>query len=279
MSKLMRRTAQTRGYILITVLWIGLGLLLAVAAFMATSREEALAVRAEVAAVRANALARSGLNLALADLGRVVDDQVITPRDGTPTTVAMAEGSVTYRIFDEAGKIDVLRAPSRIIAPALVAIGEAEALDAFDAINIADTLTTLIREQDGSVRSVYAALTNAGLSAQTALTASRYLTTLNFSQAVNPRTAPPAVLAAIPGLGPSDAAEIIARRESGRPMPIIGGAALFLVERAGPVFTIEAEAVLATGGSAVLRAQVAQQGLSFRGGLMRYEVLSVTVVR
>jgi len=274
-----RRRRHSRGYILITVLWIGLGLLLAVSAYMATVREEALSVRAEVAAVRAHALARSGLNLALADLGRINRDQQITPRDGTPATVQMSEGVVTYRIFDEAGKIDVLRARQSVIAPALVAIGEAEALDSFDAVNIAQTIETLVREQDGSIRSVYSALTNAGLSGETALAASRYLTTLNFTQAVNPLTAPRAVLAAIPGLGASDVEDIILRRETGRPMPILGAAALYLAEGSGPVFTIEAEATLGTGGSALLRAQVAQQGLSFRGGLMRYEVLSVTVVR
>ena len=274
-----RRRTNAQGYILITVMWIGLGLLLAVSAFMATTRQDALSVRAEVGALRAEMLARSGLNLAMADLGRIRRDKEQTPRDGTPRTVAMAEGTVTYRIFDEAGKIDVLRAPSRIIAPALVAIGEIEGLDAFDAVNIADALSTLVQEDDGSVQPVYTALTGAGLSGRTALQASRYLTTLNFSSKVNPLTAPRAVLAALPGLGASDVEEIIARRSTGRPMPIFGGAALWLVERSGPAYTIEAEAVLGTGARSVMRAQVVQQGLSFRGGLMRYEILSVTVVR
>ena len=58
---MLRRSPQTKGYILITVLWIGLGLLLAVSAFMATTRQEALRVRAEVSALRAPALARSGV--------------------------------------------------------------------------------------------------------------------------------------------------------------------------------------------------------------------------
>lgn len=274
-----RRSAQTRGYILITVLWIGLGLLLAVSAYLATTRQDALGVRAEVAAVRADALARSGLNLALADLGRIAADQQRTPRDGTPATVQMAEGTVTYRIFDEAGKIDVLRAPAEMIAPALVTIGETEGLDAFDAVNIADTLETLVRDQEGNVQSVYHALTGAGLSGRTALTASRYLTTLNFTAQVNPLTAPRAVLGAIPDLGAATVDEIIQRRSNGEPLPILGSAALWLVTQSGPAYTVEAEALLNTGGRSVLRAQVAQRGLSFRGGLMRYEILSLDVVR
>ncbi|MEO0904616.1 MAG: hypothetical protein AAFX89_07580 [Pseudomonadota bacterium] len=276
---ILRRRPQTKGYILITVLWIGLGLLLAVSAFMATTRQEALSVRAEVTAVRAQALARSGVNIAMADLGRVNPNQLTTRRDGTPTTVSMAEGTITYRIYDEAGKLDVLQMPPRILAPALIAINEAEALDAFDAINLADTLPELLRAPQGGVRSVYSALTDAGLSNQTALTASRYLTTLNFRASVNPRTAPGPVLAAIPGIGASDVTDIIDRRETGRPMPVLGSAAVWLVENEGPAYTIEVEAQLNSGGRAVLRAQVVAQGLSFRGGLMRFDILSVSTVR
>lgn len=274
-----RRTQRTRGFILITVLWIGLGLLLAVSAFMANTRQEALAVRAEVSAARATALARSGLNLALADLGRVDAEQSRSPHDGTPVTVQLGEGAITYRIFDEAGKIDVFRASPRILAPALVEVGEADGVDSFDAVNVAEALSNLVAEEDGNVRSVYSALTSAGLSGETALAASRYVTTLNLSSKVNPRTAPRAVLAAVPGLGPSDVDEIITRRSTGRPMPLLGTASVWLSELSGPAFTIEAEAVLSTGGRAMLRAQVVQRGLSFRGGLMRYDILSVDVVR
>ena len=277
--RVLRRTPESRGFILITVMWIGLGLLLAVAAFLAMARQDALAVRAEVNAARASELARSGLNLALADLGRVGSDQIKARRDGTPVTVVMAEGRVTYRIFDEAGKVDILQAPNIMVAPMLVQIGEAEGLDSFDAVNIADAVAALVAEPDGNIRSVYSALTSAGLDGQTALSASRYLTTLNLTAQVNPLTAPGAVLNAIPGLGPSDVEDIIARRNSNRPLPVLGSAAVWLIAREGPAYTIEAEAELATGGRALMRAQVAQRGLTFRGGLMRFDVLSFDVVR
>jgi len=274
-----RRTRNDQGFILITVMWIGLGLLLAVAAFMATARQDALAVRAEVNAARATELARSGLNLALADLGRVADDQVKVARDGTSMTVAMAEGRVTYRIFDESGKIDILQAPGSMVAPTLVQIGEAEGIDSFDAVNVADIVGNLASAPDGTIRSVYSALTSAGLSGETALAASRYLTTLNLSPQVNPMTAPRPVLSSVPGVGGALVEDIIARRETGRPLPVLGSAAVWLVAREGPVYTIEAEAELTTGGRAMLRAQVAERGLSFRGGMTRFDVLSFDVVR
>lgn len=273
-----RRRGATRGYILITVLWTGLALLLAVSAFMSSSRQEALAVRAEVNSTRAVALARSGVNVALADLGRIGSDQPKSPRDGTPITITMAEGSVTYRIMDETGKIDVREATSEILTSALVNIAESERLDAFDAANVAQALGTYARG-DRPATSVYDALTAAGLSRQTAVTASRYLTTLNFTHQMNPLTAPEPVLRAIPGLGPSDVVEILERRAAGRQLPRFGSATSWLVERDGPVYTIEAEARLNTGGTARVEAQVAAQGLSFRGGLMRFDILSVRIMR
>jgi type II secretory pathway component PulK len=147
-TALSRRRAAS-GYVLITVLWIGLALLLSVAAFLATSRTEALAVRAEVNATRAVELARSGLNVALADLGRIDPDQSASPRDGTEVTLTLAEGTVTYSIQDEAGKIDVLVAPPELLVPALVSIGETAGVDAFDAATIAQALQGFLRTPEG----------------------------------------------------------------------------------------------------------------------------------
>lgn len=275
----LRRRAAERGYVLITVLWVGLGLLVAVAAFLASSRTDALAVRAEVNATRAVELARSGLNLALADLGRIDPDQPVSPRDGTEVTRAMAEGTVTYSIQDEAGKVDVLAAPPELLVPVLASIGENAGIDAFDAATIAQALQGFLRAPDGGPATVFDALTAAGLPRSSALSASRHLTTLNFTAQVNPATASRIVLAAIPGLGPSDVEEIILRRSTRREMPRLGSATAWLVELASPVYTIESEARLATGGQARLVAQVAQRGLAFRGGLMRYDILSVRIVR
>ena len=273
-----RRGRGSRGYVLLTVLWIGLALLLAVSAFLSGARQDALTVRAEVGAARAAELARSGLNVALADLGRISDEQITSPRDGTPVTITMAEGSVTYRIVDESGKIDILEAPSQLIAPALQRIAEAEGVDAFDAVNLADRLEGFAREENGNPRTVYRALREAGLSGQTALVASRALTTMNFTAQVNPATAPRIVLESVPGIGPSDVEDILQRRADGRPLPRLGTAAAWLVEREGPVYTIDAESVLITGARAHLQAQVAVQGLSFRGGMMRYEILSFRMI-
>ncbi|MEM6386412.1 MAG: hypothetical protein AAF718_09275 [Pseudomonadota bacterium] len=270
---LISRRAQ-RGFVLITVLWMGLALLLGVAAFMSGAREEALQVRVEVATARATELARAGLNVALADLGRVSPDQRRTRRDGMPVMLTMAEGRVTYRIQDEAGKVDINHAPPQILGPVLQSVGAGQGVDAFDAVNIAQALEAA-SARGARARSVGDALRAAGFSAAAAETAEAYLTTFNFTRQINPRTAAPETLAAIPGLGRGGAQDILNRREAGESMPRLGSAAAWLAERPGPVYTIEADAELTTGGTARLVAQVVARGLAFRGGLMRYEVLSV----
>jgi len=276
MRRAMIPRRYQRGFVLITVLWMGLALLLGVAAFMSGARQEALQTRVEVANARATELARTGLNVALADLGRVSPDQLRAPRDGSPVTLVMAEGRVTYRIQDEAGKIDVNYAPPQVLGPVLERIGAAEGVDAFDAVNVAQALEAA-RLGGSPARSVGDVLRATGFSAATARVAEDYLTTFNFTPQINPRTAPAETLAAIPGLGADGAQDIIARRETGQTMPRLGSAAAWLAERPGPVYSIEAEAELATGGRARLVAQVASRGLAFRGGLMRFEVLSLRV--
>ena len=275
----MRRSRKARGYALITVLWMGLGLLLGASAFLSGARQEALGARAEIEATRALELARSGLNMALADLGRIGDGMPVGPRDGTPVELTMAEGKVRYAIRDENGKIDVGNAPVELLRPVLTIVGEEAGFDAFDASNIADALISRRRSEGGRAASLPDILSDVGLSPEAADVARQYLTTFNFTAQVNPRTAPPAVLAAIPGLGPGDIEDIVVRRQTGRPMPRMGSASVWLVERQGPVYTIDAEATLAGGARAVMSVRVVRRGLSFRGGRMIFDVLETRIVR
>ena len=159
----------------------------------------------------------------------------------------MAEGRVTYRIQDESGKVDVNHTPPQVLAPILQSVGANEGVDAYDAVNVAQALEAASLGNARRTRSVGDALRRAGLSGETARIAETYLTTFNFGAKVNPRTAHPVTLAAIPGLGPSDVSEIINRRESGQQMPRLGSAAAWLAERPGPVVTVEATAELTSG--------------------------------
>ncbi|MEM7491107.1 MAG: hypothetical protein AAF390_18490, partial [Pseudomonadota bacterium] len=150
-AALTRRRRGARGYIMIAVLWLGIALLTALSAFLSTARQGSLEARAEIAAMRADVLARSGLNLALSELALTVaglEDGTISPeaawpRDGRPVEIPMAEGTVEIRIEDEAGKVDLRRAPSGLLGPALAALGASSGIDAFAAANLAQGFAEL----------------------------------------------------------------------------------------------------------------------------------------
>lgn len=270
-----------RGFVLLTVLWVGLGLLLAASSYLATQRQAALSVRAEVETTRAVELARSAVNVALADLGRVGEDDPRSPRDGTPVTIAMAEGQATYRIWDEAGKLDINTAPVELLGPALQSLGEGSGIDAFDAVTIAQALVTQ-RTDAGSRdfnRPIPQLLADLGFPQEVSLRARQILTTYNGTAQVNPLTASAELLAAIPGLGPSDVVRIVERRAAGLSLPRLGTASIWLSGTEGPVYTIEARGTLQSGVSVDMIATVATQGISFRGGIMRYDILGVEILR
>lgn len=275
------RRGRFRGFILLTVLWMSLGLLLAAAAYLATQRQTALSTRAEVETSRAVELTRSALNVALADLGRVSEDVESTLRDGTPTTITMAEGQATYRIWDEGGKLDINHAPVELLGPTLQSLGDGRGIDAFDAVTISQVIVSQRGEEGavGQFRSIAILLSELGFPQEASIEARRVLTTFNGNAQINPVTAPAVLLAAIPGMGPSDVASVIARRSQRQPMPRLGSASLWLSGTEGPVYTVEAEGILTSGIRVQIIATVAAQGLSFRRGRTRFEVLGMEILR
>ncbi|MCK0097188.1 general secretion pathway protein GspK [Yoonia sp. F2084L] len=270
-----------RGFILLTVLWMSLGLLLAASSYLATQRQAALSTRAEVETSRAVELARSALNVALADLGRISEDVQTSLRDGTPTTITMAEGQATYRIWDEGGKLDINHAPVELLGPTLQSLGDGQGIDAFDAVTIAQVIVTQRGEAgaSGEFRSMAILLSQLGFPQEASLNARRVLTTFNGNAQINPRTAPEVLLAAVPGMGPSDVAQVIEQRSVGGPIPRLGTASVWLSGTEGPVYTVEAEGVLTSGVRVRIIATVAEQGVSFRRGRTRFDVLGMEILR
>jgi type II secretory pathway component PulK len=277
----VRRRKKWRGFILLTVLWMSIGMLLAAGSYLATQRQVALSTRAEVETGRAVELARSALNVALADLGRFEPDLPKSRRDGTPVTISMAEGTATYRIFDEGGKLDVNQAPVELLGPTLQALGEGQGIDAFDAVTIARAIIARRGDEGarGDFRSIALLLTDLGFPQEASLSARQVLTTYNTDGQINPDTAPATLLAAIPGMGPSDVTTVVERRAQGLSLPRLGTASVWLSGTEGPVYTIRAEAVMASGVRAEIIATVAAQGLSFRGGRTQYDFLGMEILR
>lgn len=256
---------------MVSVLWMGLGLMLAVASFVAQARLGALTVRAEVETLRAQDLARSGLNLALARLNRQATQAGRAAAPPATFRVAMAEGQVLVRIEDEAGKIDINEAPVELLRPLLQ--GMVAGTDAFDASNMAQSIVATRRAR-GPYGDVQTLAAEFELSPRTAAALSQVLTVHNYSARVDPRSAPRAVLAAIPGLGAAEADNIVRRRTNGEALPRLGTAAVWLVPRSGPVYRLRAEAEMTGGITATATALVRANGLAFNSSKLRFEVLS-----
>lgn len=280
-ASLITSRRRFRGFILLTVLWMSLGLLLAASSYLATQRQAALSTRAEVETSRAVELARSALNVALADLGRISEDVRTSLRDGTPTTITMAEGQATYRIWDEGGKLDINHAPVELLGPTLQSLGDGQGIDAFDAVTIAQVIVTQRGEAgaSGEFRSMAILLSQLGFPQEASLNARRVLTTFNGNAQINPRTAPEVLLAAVPGMGPSDVAQVIEQRSVGGPIPRLGTASAWLSGTEGPVYTVEATGILTSGVRVQIVATVAEQGVSFRRGRTRFDVLGMEILR
>ncbi|MFQ6546523.1 hypothetical protein AADZ90_001090 [Aestuariibius sp. 2305UL40-4] len=266
---------HAKGFVLVAVLWMGVALLIAVSAYLATARSGALTARADVEMLRATELARSGLNAGLARLALTVTDDEAVPRDGTPQIMRFAEGEVILRIEDESGKLDINAAPAELLAPALRRVGSGA--DAFDAANMAQAIVQT-REAGRVYGSVDALVTQFNLSTASGERIRQTFTTLNMTPRIDPGSAPADVLLSLPGVGESDVQDVLARRAAGLTPPRLGAAAVWLAPRTGPVFRMTAEAVLTSGIRARMEMVVAAKGLGFRGGRMDYDILSARVL-
>ena len=265
-----RRSRISRGFIMLSVMWMGLGLMLAVAGFVSQSRLGALTVRAEVETLRAQELARSGLNLALAALTQQATAEGRTSAPPTALRYDLAEGRITVSIQDEAGKIDINQAPVELLRPLLQSL--VQGTDAFDATNMAQAIVTT-RQESGPYQGLGTLFAQFELSADTAQAMARVLTVHNYTPRIDTRSAPQAVLAAIPGLGPAEAEEIERRRAAGASLPRLGTAAVWLAPRSGPVYRLSARAEMVGGITAEVHALVRANGLAFNSSKLRFEVL------
>ncbi|MEO0819780.1 MAG: hypothetical protein AAF074_05045 [Pseudomonadota bacterium] len=274
-----RRRPGERGFVLVAVLWLGVALAIAASGFLGTARRESYRVRAEIESAHAVEIARTALNLAMADLGRP-DGARRSPRDGTPVIVPVPGGEARFRIRDEKGKVDLNRAPVTLLAGTLQRLG-AGGLDAVDYASLADRLLALAREarESGAAPSLPELLARAGLSQSVASRAALVLTLHNYGPRINPETAPPEVLAAVPSMGAEDLEAILEARRLGEPLPVLGAAQGWFENNEGPVYSIHTTGRTANGVSATIMAMVLSDGRGFRSGRRRFRILEARVLR
>jgi general secretion pathway protein K len=250
-----------------------LSLLAAIAAsFATTMRTETVVARNQVDNAQARALADAGFHravLALASEGEAL------PRDGSLSEWAYDDGRVVVSVQAESGKVDLNGADAELMAGLFTAAGAMDPQALANAVidfrdPDADPLPRGAEDNDyraaglpneakdrpferrdellqvmGVSREVYDAVTPA-------------ITVYSRSQGIDPATAPPESLAALPEVG-ADRAEAINSQRQGMSLGDLRGLfgdSPYLVPSNIPVFTIRSEATTSAGAVFIREAVV-----------------------
>jgi general secretion pathway protein K len=259
-----------RGVALLLVLWACTLLAILLGGYAALARTEGLQARYQFAQTQAHYAAEAGLMRAVYGL----QDPQTKQRwigDGRPYTFHYDNATVTVRAIDEGGKVDLNAASPDVLQGLFRAAG----LEPAQAQSLADHVVDWrnpagLDSEAASQRAAYVAegrgygprhgpfASVEELQMVLGMTPALYrrvapaVTIWGGNASPDPNTAPPLALAAIPGMTPQQQAEIeSARRKNARDSQLVLGS--------GTTHSIRAEATLADGTRAVLRAAIRLQ--------------------
>jgi general secretion pathway protein K len=269
----MTRSDPRRGMVLLTVLWsISLLSALAMAASV-TFRSFAGVMAVERDRVQGEALLTAGLETAAGIVGTPSG----SPLAEVETTVTLGTGAVRARLNDEGGRIDIGKAPVELLASMFRSVGVPEAAAGIVAQRIVD------RRSPGSAASPANAGRSSNQAPQTSSTGQPFadlgelksipgmkpdwiaaiapLTTVFGDKTVNPLTAPPGVIAALPGVDAQRVAAFLTARRSSpsdvdRLVRILGPAQQHLAVKPQRVASVDLTAALASGYAAAAHAVI-----------------------
>jgi general secretion pathway protein K len=269
----MKRSDPRRGVILVTVLWsIALLSALAMAASV-TFRGFAGVMAVERDRVQGDALLSAGLETAAG----VIDSLGGAPLMNIETSVNLTTGSVRVRLNDEGGRIDIGKAPAIVLAALLRAVGAPEAAANDVAQRIVEQRHPRDKARtDTTRRSANGAARLPGTSqpfsdvrqlqfvpgmAPDWVAAMTPLATVFGSETVNPLTAPPGVIAALPGVEKGQVDMFLKARRGfpddvDRLVRMVGPAQQYLAVKPRRVASVELMAELASGYAVAARAVI-----------------------
>jgi general secretion pathway protein K len=262
-----------RGMVLVTVLWtIALCSALAMATLV-SFRSFAGIVAIDRDRVQGDALLTSGLEMAAALAAEWPRKPLLERR----STFNLSTGSVSVDISDEGGRIDIGKAPADFLAALFVSIGAPRS----QANGIAQSI---VRRRGGDGAPPSTAPANAAVAnpanndgdvyfsavSQIAnipgirpdwVAAIRPLTTVFGAETVNPLTAPPGVIASIPGVDQSRLQAFLAARrnspnDADRLSTILGEAQRYVSARPQQVAAVQIAAALADGFTTAAHADI-----------------------
>lgn len=260
----MTPSDSRRGMVLVTVLWsISLLSALAMAASV-TFRGFAGVMAIERDQVQAEALLTAGLETAAG----IVQTPSDVPLSEVETTATLSTGAVRVRLNDEGGRIDIGKAPVEVLASMLRSIGAPEAAAGNVARRIVErrSPSNAANTGNGGPPSGQAVQPSVGDQPFADLgqlhsipgmepewiEAIAPITTVFGDSTVNPLTAPPAVIAGLPGVDAQRAAEFIkARRNSSsnpdRLVRLLGPAQQYFAVKSQRVVSVDLTAELMSG--------------------------------
>ena len=288
----MKRSDPRSGVILVTVLWsIALLSALAMAASV-TFRGFAGVMSVERDRVQGDALLSAGLETAAGIVNTLGDAPLLDYEE----KVNLVTGSVHSRLSDEGGRIDVGKAPAAVIAALLRSVGASEAAANDVARRIVER-----RNPNSAARPNAAPGSTTSASGTPALVqpsapgtgqpfsdlrqlqlvpgmrpewvaAIAPLATVFGGETINPLTAPPGVIAALPGVAKGQADAFVRTRRSSpadveRLMRLVEPARPYLAVKPVRVASVELRAELANGYSVAARSVIVvlpQDSLPYR---------------
>lgn len=246
-----------RGIALVVVIWTVALLAMLAMGFASQARTQLLLARNQHEQARARALADAGIALAI--LG-VLDSSPQTNwhADGAVRTFAFGGGTIRAGLEDEAGKIDLNVAPLPLLAGLFRAVGEGPA----QAASLAAAIAEWKAERAGKWADIGAPrrpgpfLAIEELRALPLMTRELYervrpFVTVHSGRAgIDPETAPPTVLRALPGARPGEIEAFIAARAQSNDraaLPPLSGVSQFLESGKFAAATLRSEGTTAAG--------------------------------
>jgi general secretion pathway protein K len=275
--------ADTRnGIILVTVLWlIALLAILAVAASV-TFRSFSGVIAVERERLQADGLLTAGLEVAGGLVSSAGED---IPLNDVQSTVTMKTGLVRLRLSDEGGRIDIGQAPAELLTALMRAVGapnpDGLAKQIVDWRDDRGTAPANATQSNGDAKPGAAPFSDVAQLAQVPgmrpewVAAAAPLTTVFGGPTINPLTASPSVIAALPGMtGDRVAAFLSARQiyptDAARLTALLASAQAFVAVKAPQAVSVQLSAVLEDGYAAEAEAVI----VCLKGDRAPYRVLS-----
>lgn len=265
-----RRTTGEGGFALLAVLLAGGFLALLLAAMTRTAHSDGAVSRNLAVAAQAKAAVDGAVRLAIFDL--LTDDAASLPRDGSTRKLEIGGVAVTVAVQDAAGLVDVNSANPELLSAFFLAESRSPA--------IAASLVTAILSRRPTLAAGVARLrpfrSVAELAALPGMPDELYhrllglMTVSSRQYGIDPRTAPPEILYALPGLDPQRVAESIALRASSPDAPrrLLAPAARFFA--ASPRDAVAISAVASLSGITAERRAIVRLA---RGAVPPYRIL------